>query len=66
MISSSYNLTHLKILEAESISWAEIYRVKGAHRFGIYESNELVWYPEARRAIRRAGWDFVRKEATQK
>jgi len=27
-------------------------------RFGIYESTVFTWYPDLRRAIRQAGWDF--------
>jgi hypothetical protein len=40
---------------------ARHYRDKGAHRFGIYESTIFTYYPDLRRAVRRAGWDYSKK-----
>lgn len=34
------------------------YSGKGVANFGIYESTLFTWYPDLRRAIRQAGWEF--------
>jgi hypothetical protein len=37
---------------------ARHYSGKGVARFGVYESTYFTWYPELRRAVRAAGWDY--------
>jgi hypothetical protein len=37
---------------------AKHYSGKGVASFGIYESTIFTWYPETRRTIRAAGWEF--------
>jgi hypothetical protein len=37
---------------------AKHYSRRGVARFGLYESTIFTWYPELRRAVRAAGWDF--------
>jgi hypothetical protein len=39
-------------------SLARHYSGKGVDCFGIYESTIFTWYPDMRRAIRAAGWDY--------
>jgi hypothetical protein len=36
----------------------EYYSGKGVANFGLYESTLYTWYPDLRRAIRQAGWEF--------
>lgn len=36
------------------------YSGKGVANFGLYESTLYTWYPDLRRAIREAGWEFKR------
>ena len=31
---------------------------RGVARFGLYESTVFTWYPELRRAVREAGWNY--------
>jgi hypothetical protein len=46
-------------LSPESIlALAQAYSGRGVARFGLYESTFHVWYPDARRAIRAAGWNY--------
>jgi hypothetical protein len=47
------------LLSAEAIlALASAYSGLSVERFGLYESNVFTWYPELRRAIRAAGWDY--------
>jgi hypothetical protein len=47
------------ILSPEAIlALAEAYSGRGVQSFGVYESTAHVWRPDARRAIRAAGWKF--------
>ena len=39
-------------------SLAKHYSGKGVDRFGIYESTIFTWYPDMRRAIRAAAWEY--------
>jgi hypothetical protein len=41
------------------LALARHYKAKGVRRFGLYESTEFCWRPEARRAIREAGRVFA-------
>ena len=34
------------------------YSGRGVARFGVYESTVFTWYPDVRRAVRQAGWEF--------
>lgn len=34
------------------------YSGKGVANFGLYESTLYTWYPDLRRAVRQAGWEF--------
>jgi hypothetical protein len=44
------------------LALASHYSEKGVERFGIYESTVFTWQPEARRAIRQAGWNYQPKK----
>ncbi|MEX0586801.1 MAG: hypothetical protein WD176_09160, partial [Pirellulales bacterium] len=47
------------ILSPEAIgALAESYSGRGVANFGLYESTAHTWYPDARRAIRAAGWKY--------
>ena len=37
---------------------ARAYSGRGVASFGLYESTLFTWFPDARRAIREAGWDY--------
>jgi hypothetical protein len=37
---------------------AKHYSGRGVARFGVYESTYFTWYPELRRAVRAAGWNY--------
>jgi hypothetical protein len=37
---------------------SQAYSGRGVANFGLYESTLFTWYPDARRAIRQAGWDY--------
>ncbi len=46
-------------LSADAIlALSRYYSGKGVANFGIYESTIFTWYPDVRRAIRQAGWDY--------
>jgi hypothetical protein len=46
-------------LSAEAITeLAKIYSEKGADGFGLYESTLYTWFPDVRRTIRAAGWNY--------
>ena len=46
-------------LQADAIqALAQAYSGRGVAGFGIYESTVFTWYPDLRRAIRAAGWDY--------
>ena len=40
------------------LALAKSYSGRGVARFGLYESTVFTWYPDVRRAIRRAGWEY--------
>lgn len=40
------------------LALAKAYSGRGVSSFGLYESTFHVWYPDARRAIRTAGWNY--------
>jgi len=40
------------------LSLAKHYSGRGVAAFGLYESTLFTWSPDARRAIRAAGWDY--------
>jgi hypothetical protein len=44
------------------LALASYYSDRGVERFGIYESTVFTWQPEARRAIREAGWKYRAKK----
>jgi len=47
------------ILSPEAIvALAKAYSNRGVASFGLYESTAHTWYPDARRAIRAAGWNY--------
>jgi hypothetical protein len=43
---------------ASILALSKAYSGRGVARFGLYESTFHVWYPDARRAIRAAGWEY--------
>ncbi len=46
-------------LSAEAIlALAKYYSGKGVKHFGLYESTVFTWYPDLRRTIRQAGWEY--------
>src|SRR5262249_6896562 len=46
-------------LSAEAIAaLAAHYGGRGVARFGLYESTVFTWYPDLRRAVREAGWNY--------
>jgi hypothetical protein len=46
-------------LSAEAIAaFTKHYSGRGVTQIGLYESTLYTWYPDLRRAIRQAGWDF--------
>jgi hypothetical protein len=46
-------------LSAEAIlALAKHYSGRGVAHFGLYESTVFTWYPDLRRAVREAGWDY--------
>lgn len=52
-----------RLLSPKSIlALAEAYSGRGVANFGLYESTAHVWYPDARRAIRAAGWNYEPKK----
>ncbi len=51
------------VLGAEAIAaLAKHYSGRGVESFGIYESTMFTWYPDLRRAIRAAGWNYDPKK----
>lgn len=53
------------ILSSEAIlALTRLYRDKGVHGFGVYESTLFTWHPELRRALRQAGWEFAAASKT--
>jgi hypothetical protein len=40
------------------LALAQAYSGRGVARFGLYESTVHTWFPDARRAIRKAGWSY--------
>ena len=40
------------------LALAQAYSGRGVARFGLYESTVHTWCPDARRAIRKAGWSY--------
>jgi hypothetical protein len=46
-------------LSADAIAaLAKHYSGRGVARFGLYESTVFTWYPDLRRAVLAAGWDY--------
>jgi hypothetical protein len=46
-------------LSTEAIAaLAQQYSGRGVARFGLYESTVFTWYPDLRRAVRAAGWQY--------
>jgi hypothetical protein len=40
------------------VALSKHYSGKGVARFGLYESTVFTWYPDLRRAVLAAGWDY--------
>lgn len=54
------------ILSPDAIkALAAAYSGRGVDSFGLYESTAHTWYPDARRAIRAAGWKYDPRKAGQ-
>ena len=54
------------LLSPEAIvALAQAYSGRGVQSFGLYESTAHVWYPDSRRAIRAAGWNYNPSKETK-
>jgi hypothetical protein len=54
-------------LSAESLlALGKAYSGRGVARFGVYESTIFTYYPDLRRAVRQAGWEFDPKRGKEK
>jgi hypothetical protein len=47
------------------VALAKAYSGRGVASFGLYESTLHVWSPDARRAIREAGWNYEPNKITK-
>ena len=62
----NWKVTKNALLSPDSIkALAKVYSGRGVASFGLYESTLHLWSPDARRAIREAGWNYEPNKITK-